>query len=67
MLVYGHHDVQPVDPLELWHTDPFEPTVDGPVLRARGASDDKGQLLFHLLGAARAPGAHRRARTRRSP
>jgi acetylornithine deacetylase/succinyl-diaminopimelate desuccinylase-like protein len=49
-LVYGHHDVQPVDPLELWHTDPFEPTVDGDVLRARGASDDKGQLLFHLLG-----------------
>ncbi|HEX3337039.1 MAG TPA: dipeptidase [Jatrophihabitans sp.] len=50
VLVYAHHDVQPVDPLELWHTDPFEPTVDGDVLRARGASDDKGQLLFHLLG-----------------
>jgi len=50
VLVYGHHDVQPVDPLELWHTEPFEPTVDGPVLRARGASDDKGQMLFHLLG-----------------
>ncbi len=50
VLVYAHHDVQPVDPLELWHTDPFVPTVDGDVLRARGASDDKGQLLFHLLG-----------------
>ncbi len=50
VLVYAHHDVQPVDPLELWHTDPFDPTVDGDVLRARGASDDKGQLLFHLLG-----------------
>jgi acetylornithine deacetylase/succinyl-diaminopimelate desuccinylase-like protein len=50
VLVYGHHDVQPVDPLDLWHTDPFDPTVDGDVLRARGASDDKGQLLFHLLG-----------------
>jgi acetylornithine deacetylase/succinyl-diaminopimelate desuccinylase-like protein len=50
VLVYGHHDVQPVDPLELWHTDPFEPTIDGDILRARGASDDKGQLLFHLLG-----------------
>src|SRR3954452_20805592 len=50
VLVYGHHDVQPVDPIELWHTDPFDPTVDGDVLRARGASDDKGQLLFHLLG-----------------
>jgi acetylornithine deacetylase/succinyl-diaminopimelate desuccinylase-like protein len=50
VLVYGHHDVQPVDPLELWHFDPFDPTVDGDVLRARGASDDKGQVLFHLLG-----------------
>jgi acetylornithine deacetylase/succinyl-diaminopimelate desuccinylase-like protein len=50
VLVYGHHDVQPVDPTELWQTDPFDPTVDGDVLRARGASDDKGQLLFHLLG-----------------
>lgn len=50
VLVYGHHDVQPVDPIELWHTDPFAPTVDGDVLRARGSSDDKGQLLFHLLG-----------------
>jgi acetylornithine deacetylase/succinyl-diaminopimelate desuccinylase-like protein len=50
VLVYGHHDVQPVDPIELWRTDPFDPTTDGDLLRARGASDDKGQLLFHLLG-----------------
>jgi acetylornithine deacetylase/succinyl-diaminopimelate desuccinylase-like protein len=50
VLVYGHHDVQPVDPIELWHTDPFDPTIDGDILRARGSSDDKGQLLFHLLG-----------------
>ncbi len=49
-VVYGHHDVQPVDPLELWETPPFEPTVRGEELFARGASDDKGQLLFHLLG-----------------
>jgi acetylornithine deacetylase/succinyl-diaminopimelate desuccinylase-like protein len=63
VLVYGHHDVQPVDPLELWQTDPFEPTVDGPVLRARGASDDKGQLLFHLLGLR----AHLAATGRTSP
>ncbi|HEX7355606.1 MAG TPA: dipeptidase [Mycobacteriales bacterium] len=50
VLVYGHHDVQPVDPLELWETPPFEPTVRGEELFARGAIDDKGQLLFHLLG-----------------
>ncbi|MGH8860189.1 MAG: dipeptidase [Jatrophihabitantaceae bacterium] len=63
VLVYGHHDVQPVDPLDLWHTDPFDPTVDGDVLRARGASDDKGQLLFHLLGLR----AHLAATGRTSP
>jgi acetylornithine deacetylase/succinyl-diaminopimelate desuccinylase-like protein len=63
VLVYGHHDVQPVDPLELWHTDPFVPTVDGDLLRARGASDDKGQLLFHLLGLR----AHLAATGRTSP
>ncbi|WP_375476779.1 dipeptidase [uncultured Jatrophihabitans sp.] len=63
VLVYGHHDVQPVDPLELWHTDPFDPTIDGDVLRARGASDDKGQLLFHLLGVR----AHLAATGRTSP
>ena len=48
--LYGHHDVQPVDPLELWKTPPFEPTVVGGELFARGAIDDKGQVLFHLLG-----------------
>jgi acetylornithine deacetylase/succinyl-diaminopimelate desuccinylase-like protein len=63
VLVYGHHDVQPVDPLELWRTEPFVPTVDGEVLRARGASDDKGQLLFHLLGLR----AHLAATGRTSP
>src|SRR5215211_7167987 len=53
-LVYGHHDVQPVDPVELWEHPPFEPTVveaaDGPELHARGAIDDKGNVAFHLLG-----------------
>ncbi len=63
VLIYGHHDVQPVDPIELWHTDPFEPSVDGEILRARGASDDKGQLLFHLLGLR----AHLAATGRTSP
>jgi acetylornithine deacetylase/succinyl-diaminopimelate desuccinylase-like protein len=50
VVVYGHHDVQPVDPLEKWVTPPFEPTIRGEELFARGAADDKGQLLFHLLG-----------------
>ena len=50
VVVYGHHDVQPVDPLELWTTPPFEPTIRGEDLFARGAVDDKGQVLFHLLG-----------------
>jgi acetylornithine deacetylase/succinyl-diaminopimelate desuccinylase-like protein len=49
-LVYGHHDVQPVTPLEEWEHPPFEPTVDGERLYARGAADDKGQVFFHSLG-----------------
>lgn len=53
LLIYGHYDVQPVDPLEEWHTPPFEPTVRGENLFARGASDDKGQI-FTLLAAAAA-------------
>ncbi|GMA51538.1 peptidase M20 [Alicyclobacillus contaminans] len=48
VLVYGHYDVQPVDPLELWDTPPFEPTVRGNQLYARGSSDDKGQVFMHL-------------------
>lgn len=48
VLVYGHYDVQPADPLEEWGTDPFEPTVKDGNIYARGASDDKGQFFTHL-------------------
>ena len=48
VLIYGHYDVQPPDPLDLWETPPFEPTVIGDDLFARGASDDKGQLYTHV-------------------
>ncbi|GAF12694.1 acetylornithine deacetylase/succinyl-diaminopimelate desuccinylase [Bacillus sp. JCM 19045] len=48
ILVYGHYDVQPVDPLHLWETEPFEPTIRDNKLYARGASDDKGQTFMHV-------------------
>ena len=48
VLIYGHYDVQPPDPLELWQTEPFEPTQRNEDLFARGASDDKGQLYLHV-------------------
>jgi acetylornithine deacetylase/succinyl-diaminopimelate desuccinylase-like protein len=48
VLVYGHYDVQPVDPLRAWRFAPFEPTVVGLDLYGRGASDDKGQLFAHV-------------------
>ena len=50
VLIYGHHDVQPVEPLSEWDSPPFEPVERGGQLLARGASDDKGQVLFHTLG-----------------
>ncbi|MBC8160847.1 MAG: dipeptidase [Roseiflexaceae bacterium] len=58
VLIYGHYDVQPVDPLELWKTPPFEPTVVGENLYGRGAVDDKGQMFATIkaLEALKATG-----------
>jgi acetylornithine deacetylase/succinyl-diaminopimelate desuccinylase-like protein len=47
-IVYGHYDVQPVDPIELWETAPFEPFVKGDRMIGRGSADDKGQIHIHL-------------------
>ena len=52
ILFYGHYDVQPPDPLEEWRNPPFEPTVEGDKLVARGATDDKGQSFTHVKAVA---------------
>src|ERR1051326_3223437 len=59
LLVYGHYDVQPPDPLDEWTTPPFEPTVRGDKLFARGAADDKGQVFCLLKAIAANGGASR--------
>ncbi len=51
LLIYGHYDVQPVDPLELWVSDPFIPTERNGLVYARGAVDDKGQIFYAVLAA----------------
>ncbi|GAA4863630.1 dipeptidase [Kitasatospora terrestris] len=63
VLVYGHHDVQPAAKEDGWDTEPFEPTVVGRRMYARGAADDKGQVFFHTLGVR----AHLAATGRTAP
>lgn len=48
VLVYGHYDVQPPDPLDLWHSGPFEPVIKEGMIYARGSADDKGQFYMHV-------------------
>jgi acetylornithine deacetylase/succinyl-diaminopimelate desuccinylase-like protein len=51
ILIYGHYDVQPVDPVDLWTNSPFEPHIENDRIFARGAADDKGQIFIHIKAA----------------
>ena len=54
VVIYGHYDVQPADPLNLWHTPAFEPTIIGNRIYGRGAADNKGPLLTNITAVAQA-------------
>lgn len=54
VMIYGHYDVQPVDPVDQWTTPPFEPRLESGIVFARGATDNKGQILAHILGVEEA-------------
>ena len=58
ILIYGHFDVQPADPLDLWDSPPFEPIIKEGKIYGRGASDDKGNMLAPILAAGGSPIIH---------
>lgn len=53
VIIYGHYDVQPADPLAKWETPPFEPTIKGERIYGRGTADNKGPLMVHLAAVGR--------------